>query len=158
MGKPKLIVYMTDSTLSSIKKRAFTEGTSASEIARRVLEAAFDNQSGAREGTGSVIEHETLRKLAVKMDHLVPDWKIDLADMDLELDRGLSVSESGPGVPPEVVRYLVETLGRLHSLSSKVLSHLPIPGVPDGEREDWLKMEPIEAQEVLKKLNIGGEK
>ncbi len=165
MGLVVQKVRIMDSTASKIKKRAFSEGTSASKIVKKVLEAAFDNPSGSGEGAGPGVEPESIRKIveealkpiAEKMDILVPDWKVTLSDMELELDRGLSVSESGPGLSPEIVRYLVETLGRLHSLSTKVLSHLPIPGVPDGEREDWLKMEPIEAQEVLKKLKIGGE-
>lgn len=43
MGYERMDLRVSDSTLSAIKKRAVAEGTSASEIARRALEAAFDN-------------------------------------------------------------------------------------------------------------------
>lgn len=167
MGYQRMDLRVSDSTLSAIKKRAVAEGTSASEIARRALDAAFDNPEGDKVGTGFGVESETIRKVveellgtdfAVRMKILVPEWKVTLADMDFPSSPGLPGSESGPGIPPEIVRYLVETLGRSHNLLDKVLSHLHVPGIPDGELQDWAKKVPQEAQEVLEKFKTGGEK
>lgn len=166
MGNQRMDLRIPDSTLLAIKKRAVAEGTSASEIARRALEAAFDNPGESGTGTGSGVESGTIRKvveellkpLMVRMEILVPEWKVVLADMDLPGMEGFPGSESGATIPPEIVRYLVETLGRLNYLSDKLLNHVSIPGVTEGELKDWLKILPPEAEEVLKKLKIGGDK
>ena len=123
MGNQRMDLRIPDSTLSAIKKRAVAEGTSASEIARRALEAAFDNPGESGTGTGSGVESGTIRKvveellkpLMVRMEILVPEWKVTLADMDLPWSPGLPGSENGPGISPEIVRYMVEILARLNT-------------------------------------------
>ena len=167
MGNQRMDLRIPDSTLSAIKKRAVAEGTSASEIARRALEAAFDNPGESGTGTGSGVESGTIRKvveellkpLMVRMEILVPEWKVVLADMDLPGMDGFSGSESGSGIPPEIVRYLVETLGRFHFFMKTIHPHLShIPGVTEGELKDWLVVVPKEAEEVLKTLKIENKK
>jgi len=159
MSFGRLPVNLSDSTLSAIKKRAFSEGKSASEIARELIESGLENRPGG-EGSGSGLDLESLRPIVLS-ESKKAIWEVREEDGNTkELMKELGLSESPDcvlGLSPEIVRYLVLTLGRLHSLSTKVLSHLPIPGVPDGERKDWLIMEPVEAQEVLKKLNSEGQ-
>ena len=168
MGNQRMDLRVPDSTLTAIKKRAFSEGISASEIVRRVLVAAFDNPAGTGEGAGSGVEAETIRKvvgellepLAVRLRIAVPDWKVTLADMpDLPGMEGFPGSESGPGISPEIVRYLVETLGHFHFYMKQINPHLShVPGITEGILKDWLVVVPKEAEEVLKTLKIGGEK
>lgn len=155
----RMDVRVTDETLSAIKKRAFSEGKSDAAIVRKLIESALENLPG-EEGCGSGFDLESLRTIVLRESKraILEVRKEDGNAKELMKELGLSESPDGvSGLSPEIVRYLVLTLGRLHSLSTKVLSHLPIPGVPDGERKDWLIMEPLEAHEVLKKLNYEGQ-
>ncbi len=148
-------------TLSEVKKRAMSEGISESKIACKLIEIGLATQPG------SGVEAETIRKvvgellepLAVRLKIAVPEWKVTLADMDLPGMDGFSGSESGSGIPPEIVRYLVETLGRFHFFMKTIHPHLShIPGVTEGELKDWLVVVPKEAEEVLKTLKIENKK
>lgn len=92
MSYRRMDVLVTDETLSAIKKRAFSEGKSTSAITRKLLEDALDNPFVAGGGTSVGGEPETIRKmleealkpLAEKMNILVPDWKITMADLEIE--------------------------------------------------------------------------
>ncbi len=163
MGNQRMDLRIPDSTLSAIKKRAVAEGTSASEIARRVLEAAFDNPAGTGEGAGSrelavlgggsPMDLEMLKKAIGEERDEYEKTRSELAEMGLLPDP-----PNGSGIPAEIVRYMVEILARLNYLSDKVLNHVSIPGVTEGELKDWLKILPPEEEEILKNLKIGGDK
>ena len=167
MGFISKKVSLKPSTLSNIKKRAVAEGISASEIARRSLEAAFDNPEGEKVGSGSGVEPEAIRKVveellgpdfASRMEILVPQWKVDLSDMNLPGMHELPGSESGSAIHPEVVRYLVETLAHLYNLVDKVLPKIHVTVATDHELRDWFTVLPYAALDVLEKLKTGGEK
>ena len=167
MGYQRMDLRVSDSTLSAIKKRAVAEGISTSEIARRVLEAAFDNPEGEKVGSGSGGEPEAIRKVveellgpdfAKRMELLVPDWMVTLEDMNLGSPPARPRFESGTGIPPEVVRYLVETLAHLYNLVDKVLPKIHVTVATDHELRDWWTVLPVAALDVLEKLKTGGEK
>ena len=56
MGNQRMDVRIPDSTFSAIKNRAVAEGTSASEIVRRAIEATFRNP--LKTGEGSVVSEQ----------------------------------------------------------------------------------------------------
>lgn len=87
----------------------------------------------------------------------VPEWMVTLADMDLP-PPARPECKSGTGIPPEVVRYLVETLAHLYNLVDKVLSKIHVTGATDHELRDWFTVLPPAALDVLEKLKTGGEK
>ena len=167
MGFISKKVSLKTSTLSNIKKRAVAEGTFATEIMRRALEAAFDNPEVSLVGPRPGAEPETIRKVveellgpdfAVRMELLVPQWMVDLKDMKLGSPPARPECKSGTGIPPEVVRYLVETQAHLYNLVKKVIPKIYVTGITNNELKDWFEVMPPDAQDILEKLNPGGEK
>jgi hypothetical protein len=156
MSKPKLIVYMEESILSSIKKEAFSEGKSTSEIAAKWLRAHYENPSRFEDVPGPD-QVEAFKKAIREMRNGgedEEDYRTVLADMGLE---SLKTTPGPDGLSPSIVRYLLETQARIDFLLQKVLGFADMPGVTPGEREDWIGVAGRNAQEVLKNLNLGGE-
>ncbi len=161
MSLGRLQVNLPKATLSTLKKRAFAEGTSASEIARKVLEAEFDTSHDSAEGTRSKIDSDAMGVILLEAIRKARAEKIeeDATTREVMESLGLAVSsgsERGSGVSPEITRFEVETLAKIESLLRKISIHLS-SGNP-SEYEDRIKVAEADAAEILKKLKIGGEK
>jgi hypothetical protein len=144
-------VSLKDSTLSNIKKRAVAEGTSASEIARRALEAAFDNPEGSKVGPGPGIDLEMLKKAIWEEREEEKEKQKLLAEMGLLPDP-----PNGSGISPQIIELQVETLTKTYELLRKISLHLSQEKTK--EHEDRVKYAEAMAMETVKKLNLGGAK
>ncbi len=148
-------VRMPDDILVRVKKMAGDQGRSVSEtvgmLVMKSLESGSNSGPEIDQVTIRKVIKEALKPLAEKMDILVPDWKVALSDIDLESARGLSVSENGPGLSLEIVRYLVETLARIESvLSSTTMDR---PGGP-GKQQEWGKIARAAAEKAVDELKM----
>ncbi|MHB8544823.1 MAG: hypothetical protein ACYC9S_12615 [Leptospirales bacterium] len=161
MSFKRLEVNLSDLTLSAIKKRAFSEGKSASEIARKMLEYGVDNPSASGEGASSKIDLDGIGETLLEAIRKARVEKIKEDETTREVMESLGLasesgSANGPGLSPEVVHYLVETSAKIDSVLRKISLHLS--GGNFNEHQDRVKVAEGEAAEVLKKLNIGGDK
>lgn len=143
MGFKRIDVRVTDSTLSTIEKQAFSNGKSVSEIVRNVLDAAFNNPSET--GEGSVVEEQRAG----------PPREIDTDKIRDTVSEALLevLKRGGGGVSPEALRYLVADVARiaqvLKLISLEVFS-------PDNykKHEERYRIADQKADRILKKLNL----
>ena len=137
MGYKRIDVRVTDSTLSAIKKRAGSEGKSASEIARGLIESALDNPSGSgdksRTGSSRIIEMDEIRKA--------------VSEAVVEGIKG-----GGEGIPPETLRFLVQDVAKIENLLRQ-LSLFFSPGKFD-EHAERVRIAEQKSERILKKLKL----
>ena len=110
MGNQRMDVRIPDSTFSAIKNRAVAEGTSASEIVRRAIEATFRNP--LKTGEGSVVSEQ---RAGSPQEIDTDKFRDTVSETNIEvLKRGEG------GVPPEVLRFLVASVTRLDWLLRQI--------------------------------------
>lgn len=150
MSFKRIDVRVTDSTLSSIEKKALSEGKSVSEIVRNVLDAAFDNPEGFKVGPGPGIDLEMLKKAIWEEREEEKEKQKLLAEMGL-----LPASPNGSGISPQIIELQVETLTKTYELLRKVSLHLSQEKTK--EHEERVKYAETTAMETVKNLNLGGD-
>lgn len=129
----RLPVNLSASTLSAIKKRAMNSGKSASEIVRELVESGLNNPSGFRDGSGAGHGPETIREV--------------VSEAVMEALKG-----GGSGIPPELLRYLVQDLAKTENLLRQ-LSLFFSPGKPK-EHEERVRIARQKSNRILKNLNL----
>ena len=171
MNNKLLKVYVTDTTLSSIKKRGAESGKSTSEIARELIEFAITNRFEVGEGP-------------VSEEHRAGPPRSEVMD---------AMKGGGAGIPPETLRYLVQDLARTENLlrqlsrllsegktgdrardfeehmervrmakqkSVRILKNLKLDEIEDVDRIEITESTPEETAQMLKEMGIetGGKK
>lgn len=146
MNPHHLKVYMTASTLSSIKKRAAKSGKSASEIALEWIESGLNNPSGFGDGSDAGHDPETIRN----------PWTIDMEHIREIVSEAVmnAMKGGGAGIPPETLRYLVQDLARTENLLRQ-LSNFFSPGKFE-EHEERVRIAGKKSDRILKELNLDG--
>ncbi len=129
----RLPVNLSASTLSAIKKRATNSGKSASEIVRELVESGLNNPSRFRDGSGAGHGPETIREA--------------VSEAVMEALKG-----GGSGIPPEVLRYLVQDLAKTENLLRQ-LSLFFSPGKAK-EHEERVRIARQKSNRILKNLNL----
>lgn len=154
MGYQRMDLRVSDSTISAIKKRAFSEGKSASKIVRELIESALARTSGSSElavlGGGPGMDLEILKKAIGEERDEHEKTRSELAAMGLLPD-----SQNGSGLSPQMIKFQVETLTKTYELLRKVSLHLSQENTKD--HEDRVKYAEAMAMETVKNLNLGGE-
>lgn len=148
MGFKRIDVRVTDSTLSSLKKRAVSEGKSASGIARLLIETGLENRlEKVGGGEGDVLEGTPSGR---------PRREID-ADKIRD-----AVSEAVREVlSPELLRYLVQDTAKTENLLRQI--SLLISEKEPGSRAknfevhaERVRNAKQKADRILKKLSLEG--
>ncbi|MHB8370636.1 MAG: hypothetical protein ACYDBP_13290 [Leptospirales bacterium] len=151
MGYKRMDVRVTDKTLSAVKKRAVSEGKSASEIARELIEVGLENRTGgevALSGRGPGMDLEMLKTAIDQERSEYKETQRELARMGLLPD---APDESG--LSPRIIKFQVEALIKTYELLRKMSLFLE----PDEHKKRIDYAEKI-AMEDAEKLILGGEK
>ena len=155
MGYQRMDLRVSDSTISAIKKRAFSEGISESKIAWKLIEIGLTAQPGSSElavlGGGPGMDLEMLKKAIGEERDEHEKIRSELAAMGLLPD-----SQNGSGLSPQMIKFQVETLTKTYELLRKVSLHLSQENTKD--HEDRVKYAEAMAMETVKNLNLGDEK
>ena len=137
MGFKRIDVRVTDSTLSTIKKRAVSEGKTASEFLRELLASVLDHpsESGYESGakTPGEIDRNGIRE------------SVSEAVME-------AMQAGGSGIPPEALRYLVQDLAKTENLLRQ-FSLSMATGKPK-EHEERVRIAKQKSNRILKNLKL----
>ena len=168
MGLKRIDVRVTDSTLSTVKKRAVSEGKTVSEFIREMLEFVLDNPSGSRDESG-----------------VRSSWPIGMDTIPEAVSEAVMevLKREGSGVPPEVLRYLVQDTAKTENLlrqisrllspgnfkehaervrigehkSGRILKNLKLDSIEDVDRIEMKVLTKEESDQMLKEMGIGVE-
>ncbi len=125
---------------SRLRKRAAFEGRSLSEYAEDLIKSALNNESG--EG-GVVEEHRAGPPREINTDEIRE--AVSGAVMD-------SMKAVGPGLPPEVLRYLVQDTAKTANLVRQI-SRILSPG-NFKEHEERVRIAEHKSERILKNLRL----
>ncbi len=125
MNNKLLKVYVTDSTLSTLKKRVAESGKSASETARELIEFAFSARAVKESASVSGIAPEAVMEVQ---------------------ERG------GSGVSPEALRFLVADVAKAENLLRQISRLLAAENFK--EHEERVRIAEHKSERILKNLNL----
>lgn len=138
MGFKRIDVRVTDTTLSTIKKRAVSEGKTASEFLRELLASVLDHpsESGYESGakTPGEIDRNGIRET------------VSEAVMEAMQAGG------GSGMSPEALRYLVQDLAKTENLLRQISLSMAT-GKPK-EHEERVRIAKQKSNRILKNLKL----
>jgi hypothetical protein len=137
MGFKRIDVRVTDSTLSTIKKRAVSEGKTVSEFLRELLASVLDHPSGSGYESGTKSPGEIDRN----------GIRETFSEAVME-----AMQAGGSGMPPEALRYLVQDLAKTENLLRQISLSMAT-GKPK-EHEERVRIAKQKSNRILKNLKL----
>ena len=127
---------------SALRRRAAFEGRSVSEYAEDLIKSALNNPSGSWEGS-AVGEHGAGPPRDIDTDKS----REAVSEAVMEVLKAV-----GPGLPPKVLRYLVQDTAKTENLLRQI-SRLLSPG-NFKEHEERVRIAEQKSERILKKLKL----